>query len=272
MSRRPEVSVVVVARRARELVLQCLDSLQQHARIAYEAIVVDDGSDDGTPEAVRSGFPGVQVVVKELSEGLAAGRNSALPLVNGRLVLMLDSDTRVRPGALEMMASVLDNDRDVGLVGPKLIYPDGEVQPSCRRFPSPLIPIVRRWPFVRIAPDSRTHRRHMMLDFDHASERPVAYVMGAAQMWRAELSRSLGPFDEKISSYGGEDLDWCLRVWAAGLEVRYTPQAVVVHDWQRVVHHERGWNQDAIRAAWDFYYLQWKHRSMRRDPRLGGLD
>ncbi|HEX6586276.1 MAG TPA: glycosyltransferase [Solirubrobacterales bacterium] len=272
MSGPAEVSVVVVAHRARELVLQCLESLQQHARIAHEVIVVDDGSGDGTAEAVHSRFPDAQLVVKESSEGLAAGRNSALPLVNGRLVLMLDSDTGVRPGALEAMASVLDSAPEVGLVGPKLIYPGGEVQPSSRRFPSPVIPILRRWPFVRIAPESRAHRRHMMLDFDHASERPVVYVMGAAQMWRAELPGLIGPYDEKISSYGGEDLDWCLRVWAAGLEVRYAPQAVVVHDWQRIVHHGRGWDRHAIRAARDFYYLQWKHRSLRRDPRLRGLD
>jgi GT2 family glycosyltransferase len=272
MSGRPEISVVVVAHRARESVVNCLHSVQQHARISHEAIVVDDGSADGTADAVRSRFPAAQLVVKESSEGLAAGRNSALPLVNGRLVLMLDSDTRVRPGALEAMASVLDAAPGVGLVGPKLVYPDDEVQPSCRRFPSPLIPIMRRWPFVRIAPESHTHRRHMMLDFDHASERPVVYVMGAAQMWRAELPGLIGPYDERISSYGGEDLDWCLRVWTAGLEVRYVPQAVIVHDWQRVVHHGRGWDRHAIRAGRDFYYLQWKHRSLRRDPRLRRLD
>jgi GT2 family glycosyltransferase len=125
---------------------------------------------------------------------------------------------------------------------------------------------------VRIAPKSRAHRHHMMLDFDHASERPVVYVMGAAQMWRAELPGLIGSYDEKISSYGGEDLDWCLRVWTASLEVRYAPQAVVVHDWQRVVHHGPGWDQHAILAARDFYYLQWKHRSLRRDPRLRSLD
>jgi N-acetylglucosaminyl-diphospho-decaprenol L-rhamnosyltransferase len=272
MSPKPEVSVVIVAPRARELVLECLLSLREHAGMPHEALVVDDGSNDGTAEAVRTDFPDAQLVVKRNSEGLAAGRNSSLPLINGRLVLMLDSDTRVLPGSLQAMASALDRDPGIGLVGPKLIYPDGEVQPSCRRFPSPFIPVVRRWPFVRIWPESGTHRRHMMLDFDHASERPVVYVMGAAQMWRAELPRSIGRYDEKVSSYGGEDLDWCLRVWRAGLQVVYTPQAKIIHDWQRIVHHRRGWDPHALRAARDFYYLQWKHRSLRRDSRLRNLD
>ena len=266
-----EVSVVIVAHRARDLVLDCLDSLREHAGVSYEAIVVDDGSQDGTAEAVRRSHSDAQVVEKRVNEGLAAGRNSALPLIRGRLVLMLDSDTRVTEGALPAMAAVLDGNPEVGLVGPKLIYPAGEVQPSCRRWPSMLIPVVRRWPINRIAPESGPHRRHMMLDFDHAYERPVVYVMGAAQMWRADLPDLIGSYDEGVSSYGGEDLDWCLRVWGAGLEVRYTPQAVVVHDWQRVVHHRRAWNPHALRALRDFYYLQWKHRALRRDPRLRAL-
>ena len=271
-SHAPQVSVVVVAYQARDHVLRCLQSVWRHVDAAYEVIVVDDGSGDGTPQAVEDQFPEARVVAKPRNEGLAAGRNSALPLIRGRFVLMLDSDTTVRQGAVEGMASALDGDPEIGLVGPKLIYPDGRVQPSCRRWPPLLIPFVRRWPLVKIAPESSLHRRHMMLDFDHASARPVVYVVGAAQMWRAELLHLIGEYDERVSSYGGEDLDWCLRVWESGFEVHYTPQAEVTHDWQRVVHHRRAWSRHALRALRDFYYLQWKHRSMRRDPRLRHLD
>src|SRR5215213_4643488 len=77
----PPVSVVVVAYRAREFVLACLRSLEAHAGVEYQAIVVDDASGDGTPEAVRAAFPAVEVVAKPRNEGLPAGRNAALPLV-----------------------------------------------------------------------------------------------------------------------------------------------------------------------------------------------
>jgi len=263
----PEVSVVVVAYRARDYVLSCLEALAANAGVAYEAIVVDDGSGDGTPAAVRDRFPDAVVVAKAQNEGLSAGRNAALPHVRGRFVLMLDSDTQVRKGAIERLASFLDERPEVGLVGPRLVNPDGSVQRSCRRWPSPLIPLMRRGPYARLVPEPKAHREHMMMDFDFATERPVVAVMGAAQMWRADLPETIGRYDERISSYGGEDVDWCLRVWRAGMEVRYVPDAVIQHEWQHVVRRQ-GLSRHSLLALRDFYYLQVKHRRLRRDPRL----
>ena len=162
---------------------------------------------------------------------------------------------------------MLDSHPAVGLVAPRLIGPDGELQLSCRRFPPFLIPFLRRGPYARISESPRAHRWHMMMDFDHAAERPVAWVSGAAQLWRAELARLLGSYDPRVSSYGGEDLDWCLRVWEAGFEVHYVSSAVIMHRWQQVTRRER-YGANSFRALRDWYYLQWKHRRLRRDPRL----
>jgi len=264
---RPEVSVVIVAWRSREDVLTCLRSLAEHAGLPYEAVVVDDGSGDGTPEAVREAFPDATVAAKPVNEGLVAGRNAALPLARGRLVLMLDADTEVRPGAVPALARVLDGDPRVGLVGPKLVGEAGELQLSCRRWPPLLIPFMRRGPYARIDPDPVVHRRHLMKDFDHAGQRPVVWVSGAAQMWRADLPLRIGRYDGHVSSYGGEDLDWCLRVWGAGLQVHYVPEAEVLHRWQNVTRQNL-YSNKSFRALRDWYYLQAKHRRLRRDPRL----
>ncbi len=263
----PEVSVAIVSYRSRDDVLSCLDALRRNVEIPHETIVVDDGSGDGTVEAVREAFPEARTLAKTENEGLVAGRNSALPMIRGRFVLMLDSDTEVRPGAIETLAAALDSNPGVGLVGPKLIYPDGELQLSCRRYPPFLAPVTRRGPYARLRPDDASHRRHLMKDFDHASERPVVWVAGAAQMWRAELPRRIGEFDSRVSSYGGEDLDWCLRVWEEGLEVRYVPGAEIVHNWRKVTRKSR-FGAASRRAFRDWYYLQWKHRKLRHDPRL----
>src|SRR6188508_3313566 len=93
----PHVSVVIVTWNSREDVLRCLASLAAHVRLSHEVIVVDDGSDDGTPTAVREAYPQARLVAKPDNEGLVAGRNAALPLIQGKIVLMLDADTEVRP-------------------------------------------------------------------------------------------------------------------------------------------------------------------------------
>lgn len=264
---RPDVSVVIVAFRARDDVLACLRSLQDNVGARHEVIVIDDGSGDGTADAVRARFPSVRLVAKQQNAGLVAGRNTALDLVRGRLVLMLDADTAVRPHAVERLAAVLDARPDVGLVSPKLLHPDGQVQLSCRRFPPFLLPFLRRGPYAWFDPVPASHRRHLMMDFDHQAARPVVWTAGAAQMWRSDLSRRIGRYDHRISSFGGEDLDWCLRVWASGLTVWYEPDAEVVHAWQRVTRRQR-YGRKSMRALVDFYYLQVKHRRRRRDVRL----
>ena len=263
----PEVSIVIVAWRAKDDVLRCLGSLERHVRVAYESIVVDDGSGDGTAAAVGDRFPATRLIVKPRNEGLVAGRNSAVAQVRGRYVLMLDADTQVCEGAVERLTDMLQRRPEIGVVGPRLHYPNGDLQLSCRRWPPLVLPLVRRGPLSRLMPDPRLHRHHLMTEFDHDHDRPVVWLMGAAQMWRAELVQRIGDYDPRVSSYGGEDLDWCLRTWASGQEVWYVASARVVHTFQKVTRRSF-YGSKSRRALRDFYYLQWKHRSLRRDPRL----
>ena len=259
-------SVVIGAWNARDDMLRCLASLAREVRLPHEVIVVDDGPRTGHPR--RSVAVSGRTRDGEARERrVGRGRNDALPMVRGRLVLMLDADTEVRPGAVEALAGVLDQHTQVGLVGPRLVGPDGELQLSCRRYPPLMIPFMRRGPYARLNPDPEAHRRHLMKDSTIGrSDRSYGY-RGRAQMWRADLPTSIGPYDHRVSSYGGEDLDWCLRVWAAGLEVRYVPEAEILHVWQQMTRRKL-YGRKSFRALRDWYYLQWKHRRLRRSPRL----
>lgn len=267
MSAPPTLSICVVTFRDRENILRCLESIDRHADVAHEVIVVDDASGDGTLAAVGERFPQARLVPRAVNGGLVAGRNDAVAHARGAYVLMLDSDTELRPGALSALVEALDSQPAVGLVAPRLVGTDSELQLSCRRFPPFLIPVLRRGPYARINSSPRVHRWHLMMDFDHAVERPVAWVSGAAQMWRSDLIQRRAGYDPRVSSYGGEDLDWCLRVWTAGFEVHYVPDAVIMHRWQQVTRRNL-YGRKSFRAMRDWYYLQWKHRRLRRDPRL----
>ena len=189
----PDVSIVVVAYRARDHVLRCLDSIRREVRIAHETIVVDDGSGDGTAESVAQQFPDTRLIAKPHNEGLVAGRNSALELVGGRYVLMLDADTEVKPGAVEALVEVLERRPEVGLVGPKLTSPYGELQLSCRRLSPVMSPFTRRGPLAILRPAPESHRRHLMMDFDHETERPVVWVSVVPDASWLNSKRTLSP-------------------------------------------------------------------------------
>ena len=137
-----DLSVVVVTWNTRELVLDCLASVEQEARslleatgLAVEIAVVDNASSDGTAQSIREGHAGVRVIELPRNLGFAAGANAGLRELRGRYVLLLNSDTRVVGGALERCLRFLDQNPEVGIVGPQLLNPDGSVQNSIHNYP-----------------------------------------------------------------------------------------------------------------------------------------
>src|SRR5690606_20381534 len=101
-----------------------------------EIIVVDNASNDGSPESVRQRFPGVRLIENSENLGFAAANNRGLRDAGGRVMVLLNPDTTVPPGTLEVLFDYLNAHPDTGVVGPRLIYPDGSTQPSRRRFPT----------------------------------------------------------------------------------------------------------------------------------------
>lgn len=258
-----DVSVCVVAWNAGADLSRCLEALPRAgSELALQTIVVDNGSQDGTAD-VLARHPEVETVANRENVGITPGRNQALSRARGRIVLMLDADTIPRPGSIAAMVRYLDEHPRVGLVGAKLLDPDGSLQLSCRTMSPPLLPFLRRPPLARWFEHSETVDRHLMRDFDHDHPRPVDWVMGACQCYRAEVAEKLGSYDERVFSHGGEDTDWCLRVWKAGWEVHYVPEAEVVHVYGHFTR-KNPLSKQARRALTDFYYVLWKHRDVRK--------
>lgn len=229
---RPDVSVIVIARDVRDEVLTCFESIERHAGdVTYEAFLVDNASSDGTAEAVRERFPEVEVVSLSTNEGLPA-RNHGLRRARGRYRMFIDSDAALTPGALPTMVEALESDPTVGLVGPRLIYPDGSLQLSTRRYPPLMLPFLRRPPLDRFFEDGPTIRRHLMAGEPHDRRRRAEYVLGACQLFRAEAQAAAGEIDERIW-FGHDDADWCFSMRVAGWEILYVPDARVIHDYRR---------------------------------------
>ncbi len=210
-----------------------MDSIAAHADLPVEVIYVDNASTDDTLQWLAATWPSVRVVALGRNRfGIA--REHGLRLVRGRLTMFLDSDAQLTHGALPRMVAALDENPGWGMVGPKLVYDDGDLQLSCRRYPPVALPFLRRPPLDRWFDDGRTVRHHLMADDDHAHARPVLYVISACQLFRTELARAAGPFDEHSLAWGWEDTDWCLRIRDAGGEIVYLPSATVIHTYRRL--------------------------------------
>lgn len=244
------VSLVILTFNQRALTLACLSSLEDFIwREDCETILVDNGSDDGTCEAVKEAFPAVRVLRQERNLGVAAGRNVGLRQACGRYLMILDNDTEADCATILGLAAVLDSDAGIGLVAPRLVSGRGDVQSSFRPYPGIMSKI---WNVVR------GKRRSSVASKIPKEAMEPFYVIGAAQMFAADVYRAIGGLDENIF-YGPEDADFCMAVRALGLRVVYEPSYSIVHHYQRVTSG-RLLSQGARRHIKALLYFYRKHR------------
>ena len=256
-----DVTIIVIARDVRDAVLACLRSLEHAGDVTVHSVLVDNASSDGTVEAVHERFPHTEVVALARNEGGSA-RNHGLRRATGRHRMFLDSDAELTPGALRTLVDVLDARPDVGLAGPRLVYPDGGLQPSARRFPPRRLPLLRRPPLNRWFEDGATVRRHLMADVPVDGSREAEYVIGAAMLFSAAAQHAAGELDPRIP-LAPEDIDWCVAIREAGYRVAYVPEARVVHGYRRSTA-TRPFSRAALEHLYGFAYFQLKHRRARR--------
>ena len=226
MSGAARVSVVIVAFNTRPDLLRCLASLEAHVTLPLEVVVVDNGSGDGSADAVRRAHPAARVIENGSNLGFAAACNRGLGEARGPYCLLLNSDAEVTAGAVDALAAVLDDRADVGIVGPRTVGADGGPQVS---FGPDLTP-VSEWRQRRLVRALREGRPEAVREVEAmcAREQEPAWVSGACLLARKSALDAVGGLDERFFLYE-EDVDLCLRVRQAGGRILYTPRAVVMH-------------------------------------------
>lgn len=227
MTDRPDLSVIVVTHNGCEMAVATLRSARASAGdAAIEWLVVDSGSSDGTPDAIARRFPDVQVL-RRPNRGFAAGNNAALERATGRYVLLLNPDVEIRSGRFDELVAAMDARPELGMASVVQRGTEGELQPSIRRFPSPLRDLgeslfAAHWPLLRTLQELET-RPDRYLD-----ERPADWLVGAFLIARREAVEDVGPMDERFFLYS-EEIDWCYRFWRAGWPIAHLPVMVVTH-------------------------------------------
>lgn len=226
----PAVTAIVVNFNAGAELRACLESIEAAMQDRpWEAIVVDNASTDGS-DAIAAGFaPQVRLLRNPANVGFGRAVNQGLAIAQAPLVLIINPDCRLSPGAIEPMRTALDAHPSCAIVGPRILDPDGGEQGSARGDPDMLTGVFgRRSALRRLLPGLGVSRRNVV-HVDHPGAAvAVDWVSGACMLARAAALKSVGGFDERYFLYW-EDADLCRRLRAAGHETRYVQDAVAIH-------------------------------------------
>ena len=268
-SAKPLVTALIVNRNGKDDLLQCLKAFFSSADVPVEAVVVDNDSSDGSAAAVTDEFPNVTVLGQSRDLGYGRAANIGLERCQGRFVLLVSPDVRLERECVGRLADFLLTRPDAGGVGPRLLLPDGKVDPDARRaFPIPSTLFYQTVGLSKLFPRSPRFGRHNMGHVPDSDVHEIDAGTAACLMLRRSALDRVGFFDPRYFMFG-EDLDLCYRLKLGGWKIFYVPSAVAHHqvkppspDRRRQIAYERH------RAMWTYHY---KHHSEDQSAFANGL-
>src|SRR5262245_26643728 len=250
-----DLSVVIVALNGRDMTLECLGTIGGAAGgLEHEIILVDNGSSDGTADAAAAKFPGLRVIRNPGNRGYGPAANQGMRESSGRVVALVNNDTRLPPGGLRDLVGFLDAMPGCGVVGPRLLHEDGRPQHSFDVEPSLATELLNKSLLRRLHPSAFPSRLQ-----ERADPFEVDNLVGACFVVRREVVEQLGGFDETFF-YLYEETDFCRRARERGLKVMVQPSVSVVHLQGRTRRAVRV--RAKIEQARSRFAYFWKHRPL----------
>lgn len=224
-------AVAIISYNTWEHLRACLATVT--AETPSEIVVVDNASSDCSAAMVETQYPPVILQVNKTNVGYGAAANQAIARCRAKYILLLNPDTRLRPGTLAVLNRYLDQNPRAAIVGPRLVEEDGTLQASCYPFPTPLNTFFENSKTAVFL--GRRIRRHVpvlrnlyLRTWAHDQPKVVPWIKGAALAIRRTAFEAVRGFDESYFMYF-EDADLCYRLKTAGWEVHFTPESTVVH-------------------------------------------
>lgn len=223
----PVVTTVIVSYNTRALLDPCLDALAKACeRVGRcDTILIDNASRDGSAEHVEANYPAVRLIRSGGNLGFGRANNLALPFFDSPYMLLLNTDAFVEEDSVDRALAFMASAPECGILGVRLTGRDGDVQPSCRYFPTPFnvflarTGLARRFPRVRLIDGP---------DWAPSEPRECDWVPGCFYLIRKEVIAQVGLFDPRYFLYY-EEVDHCLAAQRAGWKIMYTPATTVVH-------------------------------------------
>ncbi len=216
----PEVTVVVVSFNTKEFTDKCLKHLALSNLKNIQVLVVDNASSDGSVEMIRKKYPEFSLIESNTNLGFGKANNLAMRKANGKYILLLNSDAFVQPDTLNKCVEIMKKIPECSVLGCRLTYQDGRLQPSAGTLPNPINTFFWIWGLgSTVHPKSPEY---------FSKSRRVGWVTGAFMFMRREVFEKTNGFDEQIFMYM-EEIEWCKRINESGLNIYYSPQISVTH-------------------------------------------
>ena len=215
---KPVVSIIIPLWNNWPFTFNCLDSILKNTNeVPYEVIVVDNGSSDETPFMLKK-VNNIKLINNSTNIGFIDACNMGTKVCNGKYILILNNDTQVTKGWLESMVELAEKDKSIGIVGAKLIYPDGKLQEAGGIVWND--PVNLAWNYGRYDdPDN----------YEYNYVKQVDYCSAACLLIKKELFERIGLFDKRFAPAYWEDTDLAFSIRKLGYKVMYQPKSVVVH-------------------------------------------
>jgi len=226
----PDISIIIVSYNVKTFLQHCIHSVQKASLgLNTELFVVDNNSIDGSGEMVQREFPNVNFIGNDINRGFGKANNQALKRSRGKYILFLNPDTLIEENTLSVFFEFMENNKKVGIAGPKILNSDGSLQLACRRsFPSPSIALPKLLGLSSLFPKSKLFGKYNLTYLDPDKSYAVDAVSGSFMFCRGELIRELKGFDEDFFMYG-EDLDLCRRVQLKESLIYYLADTTIIH-------------------------------------------
>jgi len=225
----PKLSIILVSYNTKELLIGCLSSIFDSLKnVDFETIVVDNNSKDGSTKEVQNHFPQVRLIENQNNKGFAVANNQALKLIRGKYALLLNPDTLIINSSFTKMVEYMEENKRVGMVGCKILNPDGSLQASA--FPLPTLKdlilsgFAASWIFWGRYVQRYSSRHYV----PQKVPVKVGWVSGACLMIRKRTMDEIGLLDENFFLFS-EDVDWCIRASRKGWAVIFYPEATIIH-------------------------------------------
>lgn len=251
-----DLSIIIVSWNVEEKLKKNIASIyNSEGDFSFEVFVVDNNSDDNSVDMIKKEFPQVKIIANNENLGFAKANNLGLKYAGGKYVLFLNPDMEVIPDTLDLMLGWMDNHKEAGIAGCRLIDSEGKIILHVRKFPAlaDQLAIILKLPhlFPKIL------NSYLRTDFDYDNEAEVDSIRGAFFMIRNEVIEQIGGLDERFFLWF-EEVDYCRRAKEAGWKVMYTPVCEAIdHVGQSFKQVKRNKSQRYFRDSMLKYFKKW---------------